>query len=49
MTTTDFIEITFGVLLFLAFIIFPIVLIAKMDKKKIQEHHANESIDQTEH
>ena len=34
MTTTDFIEITLGALLFMAFIIYPIIALAKVDKKK---------------
>lgn len=34
MTTIDFIEITLGVVFFLGVIIYPIIALAKVDKKK---------------
>lgn len=42
MTTTDFIEITLGALLFIGFILYPIIALAKVDKKKENDsdHHS---------
>jgi hypothetical protein len=34
MTAIDFIEITLGVLLLIGFIVYPIIALAKVDKKK---------------
>lgn len=39
MTTSDFVEITLRAAVFLGFIIYPIVALAKVDKKKEEDSH----------